>query len=117
MVELTYGCNLRCVHCYNPTHQAKGELATKQIIAIMDQLAGQGCVDIAFTGGEIFTRRDCFEIVASAKAKGFLITLFTNATMITPDTADRLQALGLKMVEISIYGATQETYERVTRIP
>lgn len=117
MIELTYGCNLRCVHCYNPTHQARGELTTEQIIALMDQLAGQGCVDIAFTGGEIFTRRDCFEILASAKAKGFLITLFTNATMITPDTADRLQALSLQMVEVSIYGATQETYERVTRIP
>jgi radical SAM protein with 4Fe4S-binding SPASM domain len=117
MIELTYGCNLRCVHCYNPTHEARGELATEQVYAILDQLAEQGCLQIAFTGGEIFTRRDCFEILASAKAKGFLITLFTNATMITPDTADRLQALGLKMVEISIYGATRETYERVTRIP
>ncbi len=117
MVELTYGCNLRCVHCYNPTHQAKGELETDAFFRLVDQLAEAGCVQIGFTGGEALTRRTWFEIVGYAKAKGFAVTLLTNGTLITPQTADRIQALGPKRVEISIYGATQETYERVTRIP
>src|SRR5438876_11337824 len=84
MIELSYGCNLRCVHCYNPTHQAKGELATRQITAILDQLAEVGCFHVGFTGGEIFTRGDVFEIFAHAKAKGFAVTILTNATLITP---------------------------------
>ena len=117
MIELTYGCNLRCVHCYNPTHQAKDELATAQITALIDQLAEAGCLRLEFTGGEIFTRRDLFEILAYAKGKGFTVTLLTNATLITPERAGRIQALHPHRVEISIYGATQETYERVTRIP
>ena len=117
MIELTYGCNLRCVHCYNPTHTAKEELAANQIQRILDQLAEQGCLSLAFTGGEIFTRKDAFEIFDYAKAKGFAVTLLTNATLISPERADRIQALGPHQVEISIYGATQETYERVTRIP
>jgi radical SAM protein with 4Fe4S-binding SPASM domain len=117
MIELTYGCNLRCVHCYNPTHQAKDELVTTQIKALIDQLAEAGCLEVAFTGGEIFTRRDLFEILAYAQAKGFAITLLTHATLITPERADRIQAIRPHRVEISIYGATQETYERVTRIP
>jgi radical SAM protein with 4Fe4S-binding SPASM domain len=116
-IELTYGCNLRCVHCYNPTHQAKDELSTVQITAVIDQLAAAGCLEVAFTGGELFTRRDVFEIFSYAKAKGFLITLLTNATLITPERADRIQALHPHCVEISIYGGTQETYERVTRMP
>ena len=117
MIELTYGCNLRCVHCYNPTHQAKDELATAQIKALIDQLAAAGCFHLAFTGGEIFTRRDLFEILAYAKDKRFSVTLLTNATLITPERADRIQALRPHRVEISIYGATLETYQRVTRIP
>lgn len=117
MIELTYGCNLRCVHCYNPTHQAKDELATAQIKALIDQLIEAGCLDLAFTGGEIFTRRDLFEILVYAKNKGLAITLLTNATRITPERADRIQALHPHCVEISIYGATQATYESVTRIP
>jgi radical SAM protein with 4Fe4S-binding SPASM domain len=117
MIELTYGCNLRCVHCYNPTHTAKEELATAQIKALIDQLAEAGCLELAFTGGEIFTRKDAFELFDYAKAKGFAITLLTNATLITPERADRIQAIRPHQVEISIYGATQETYESVTRIP
>ena len=117
MIELTYGCNLRCVHCFNPTHQAKGELATRQITAILDQLAEVGCFQVGFTGGEIFTRRDVFEILAYAKTKGFAVTVLTNATLITPERADRLKAIRPHSIEISIYGATRETYERVTRIP
>jgi len=117
MIELTYGCNLRCVHCYNPTHQAKDELATAQLKALIDQLVEAGCLKLAFTGGEIFTRRDLSEILTYAKGKGFAITLLTNATLITSERADLIQALRLYLVEISIYGATQKTYERVTRVP
>ena len=117
MIELTYGCNLRCVHCYNPTHKATGEQATEEIYRIIDQLAEQGTFSLAFTGGEIFTRRDCFEVFAYAKAKGFSIALLTNATLITPEKADRIEALKPTSVEISIYGATRQTYERVTRVP
>jgi radical SAM protein with 4Fe4S-binding SPASM domain len=117
MIELTYGCNLRCVHCYNPTHQARDELTTAQITAVIDQLVDAGCLALAFTGGEIFTRRDLFEIAAYAKHKGFAITLLTNATLITPERAERVQALHPHCVETSIYGATRDTYERVTRVP
>ena len=117
MVELTYGCNLRCVHCYNPTHTAKGELTTEEVKGLIDQLAAEGCLHIGITGGEIFTRRDLLEIVEYAKTKGFSVALLTNATLITPERADRIQALRPNRVEVSIYGATQATYEAVTRVP
>jgi len=117
MMELTYGCNMRCVHCYNPTHKAKGELSTQEFYRIIDQLAQEECFLITFTGGELFTRRDAFEIFTYAKKKGLAIILFSNATLITPERADRIQALQPLRVETSIYGATPETYERVTGIP
>ena len=117
MIELTYGCNLACVHCFNPTHRARGELATKEIYRILDQLAEAGCLKIGFTGGELLTRRDVFEIFRYAEAKGFTISILTNATLVTPERADQIQALRSCRVEISIYGATAETYDRVTRVP
>lgn len=116
-IELTYGCNLRCVHCYNPTHTAKGELTTDQVCGIIDHLAEEECFQVAFTGGELLTRKDCFEVFDHAKEKGLSIVLLTNATMLTPEKADRIQALKPRSVDISIYGATAETYESVTRIP
>ncbi len=116
-IELTYGCNMRCVHCYNPTHKATGELSTQEFYRIIDQLAQHGCFVISFTGGELFTRRDTFEILTYAKKKGIAIILLTNATLITPERADQIQVLQPWSVDISIYGATAETYERVTGIP
>ena len=117
MIELTYGCNLRCVHCFNPTHLARNELAATQIKAIVDDLASLGCLSLGFTGGELLTRKDAFEIVEHAKRNGFAITLLTNATLMTPQRADRIQLLAPDVVEVSIYGASRQTYERVTRVP
>jgi len=116
--ELTYRCNLRCVHCYNPTHRVlPQELTTEEIHAILGQLADLGVVHLHFSGGEPLARPDAFEIFSHAKRLGFVLHLISNATFITPDVADSLGRLEFESINISLYGATQAAYERVTRIP
>jgi len=117
MVELTYGCNLRCVHCYNPTHQARNELSMEQVCRILDQLAAQGCLWVGLTGGELFTRRDALPIMRYAKSLGMIISIMTNATLVTPDIADQIQTLEPFQLDISVYGATAATYDHVTQVP
>src|SRR5271169_6479398 len=71
--ELTYRCNLKCRHCYvapSAVNERGKELDTKQVFTILDQLAGAGCLNIGFTGGEPFLREDIFEILGYAKNKG-----------------------------------------------
>ncbi len=117
-MELTYGCNLRCVHCYNPTHIAKKEeMKTEKIISIFKELREEGSLSLILTGGEMFTRKDFFELLTSAKEEGFAVTLKTNGTFIREEIADRLRSLLPLRIELSLYGATQETYEKVTRVP
>jgi len=109
---------LNCVHCFNPTHKATpDELSTDEIKRTLDQLAEAGTLLIGLTGGEALTRPDLSELLAYAKDKGMLVTLLTNATLVTPEKADRLKALELYRVDVSLYGATAETYEAVTRVP
>ncbi len=116
--ELTYGCNLRCVHCYNPTHRAlPQELTKEEIFSILAQLAALGVLHLHFSGGEPCVRPDAFEIFRQAKRLGFVLHLLSNATRIRPTTAAELQALGFESINLSIYGATKATYERVTQIP
>ena len=62
-------------------------------------------------------RRDFMDIYSYAKEKGFVIVVFTNGTLITPEIADRLHCWRPKTVEITMYGATRETYERVSGVP
>lgn len=121
-IDLTYRCNNRCVHCYCNLPQKdeeakKQELTTGEIKNVFDDLASLGTLWLLMTGGEPLLREDFAEIYLHAKKKGFIITLFTNGTLIDDRTIDLLVGYPPFMVEISLYGATKETYEKVSRIP
>jgi radical SAM protein with 4Fe4S-binding SPASM domain len=121
-LELTQRCNNRCVHCYNNLaagdHQALAEeLSTDEHCRIIDEMTDCGCLWLLLTGGEIFLRKDFFDIYAYAKQKGLLITLFTNGNLITPDIADALAQLPPFSIEITLYGSTKQTYESITGVP
>ena len=79
-------------------------------------MAEAGCLWLLYTGGETFLRPDFLDIYTYAKKKGFLITLFTNGTLITPEIADYLAEWRPFSIEVTIYGRTRETYERVTGV-
>lgn len=116
--ELTYGCNLRCVHCYNPTHRAlPHELTTLEICSLLDQIADLGVFTVTFTGGEPSVRPDVGDILQHAHRQGLLIHLMTNATRITTSFTDLLQEVHVSQINVSIYGATEPVYERMTAVP
>jgi len=121
-LELTHRCNNSCIHCYisqpsGDSPEKQNELKYADITRILDETADMGCLWLLLTGGEPLLRKDFKDIYLYAKHKGFLITLFTNGTLITPYLADLLKELPPISVEISIYGATKATYEAVTRAP
>ena len=121
-IEVTRRCPLECQHCYNNLDMAdmearNRELSKEEHFQLLDDLSGMGVLWLLFTGGEIFARKDFLEIYTHAKKKGFLITLFTNGTVITEKIADYLQEWPPFAIEITLYGRTQETYEALTAIP
>jgi len=119
--EVTMRCNLRCEHCYLPVAQRLGsrdsELTLPEIERILSEIADAGCLWLLLTGGEPFLRRDFPKIYDYAKHKGLIISIFTNGTLLTEQIADHLAEWRPFGIEISLYGATQATYERVTGIP
>ncbi len=116
--ELTYGCNLRCLHCYNPTHRVlPHELTTSEVCSILDQIADFGILNVTFTGGEPSIRPDIVQILRHARSQGLVVQFLTNATRMTPSFATVLREVGVSQVNVSIYGATESTYERMTAIP
>jgi len=93
------------------------ELSKEEHFRILDELVEIGCFWLLYTGGEIFARKDFLEIYTYAKKKGFLITLFTNGTIINEQIADYLAEWPPFSIEITLYGRTRETYEALTAIP
>ncbi len=121
-IEVTRRCPLDCLHCYNSLpmsdHAARAaELTFEEHCRLLDELVEAGCLWLLYTGGEIFARKDFLEIYTEAKKRGFLITLFTNGTMINERIADYLAEYRPFAIEITLYGATRETYEALTQIP
>ncbi len=121
-IELTLRCPLTCAHCYNnlpmgDREARSGELSYEEHCRILDDITEAGCFWLLYTGGEIFARKDFLDIYTYAKQKGLLITLFTNGTLITPEIADYLVEWRPFSIEITLYGRTRETYEKLTGIP
>jgi radical SAM protein with 4Fe4S-binding SPASM domain len=99
------------------TEARKQELTFDEHVRLLDELVEMGCLWILYTGGEVFARKDFLDIYTEAKKRGFLITLFTNGTLITPKIADFLMEYRPFAIEITLYGATKRTYEALTQIP
>lgn len=120
-IELTMRCNLRCQHCYLPpnqrTQKKADELSLSEFQRIFSELADAGCLWMMLTGGEPLLRPDFLNLYDMAKQKGFIVSLFTNGTLLNESIIDHLAEWRPFSIEISLYGATEKTYENITGVP
>src|SRR5277367_3559923 len=115
-LDLTYRCNERCVHCYLD-HDDHGELTTSECLGVLEEIARAGTLFLTFSGGEIFLRRDLFDILAAARRLHFDISLKTNALLITRERAAKLRELGVRKVQISVYSDDPAVHDAITKVP
>lgn len=120
--ELTSRCNLRCKMCYicnqdDSKSLISKELSAKQWIEMGRQASDAGVLYLLLTGGEIFIRKDFFEIYEALTQMGFLISIYTNASLINDDIVQRLAKIPPYKISITVYGASPDTYGKVTGHP
>jgi len=115
-LDLTYRCNEKCVHCYLD-HNDHGEMTTAEIKHLLDQMADAGVFVLTLSGGEIFLRRDFFEILEHARRLMFCVKLKTNAVLIREREAARLRDLDVESIQVSIYSHRPEVHDAITLIP
>lgn len=115
--ELTHRCNLRCQYCYIVNDTEKKEFTCKQFCRILDEVYREGCLWLCLTGGEPLLREDFLDIYSYAYKKGFIITIFTNATLLNKELAEYLGKFPPFYLEVTLNGVTQKTYELITQTP
>ena len=120
-IDLTHRCNLKCVHCYvGPQQTTDGcsgrEMDTGMIMSVVDQMTDAGCLNLLVSGGEPLLRPDFAAIYRHIKSKGMLVTVFTNATLITEELAALFAGLPPQAIEISLYGASEATCAQITGV-
>lgn len=109
-------CNLTCKHCYSISADKDfpGELSTKEVFAVMDDLKAFKVPVLILSGGEPLLRSDIYEISTRAKEMGFYVGLSTNGTLIDETNIERIASVGYDYLGISIDGL-RETHDRFRR--
>ncbi|MEC4613013.1 mycofactocin radical SAM maturase [Tsukamurella tyrosinosolvens] len=112
--ELTYACNLACVHCLSSSGKRDPrELSTEQCKAIIDELQRMQVFYVNIGGGEPTVRPDFWELVDYATAHQVGVKFSTNGLRIDEKVAQRLAASDYVDVQISLDGATAEVNDAV----
>ncbi len=110
---VVHACNLKCTHCYDVVPYHRSDLDTRRAHLVIDRLSSVGVDFVAFSGGELFIRKDLFALMSHCKELGMRFSARSNGTLIVQAAATRLRNLGISVVGISFDGATRETHDAV----
>jgi mycofactocin biosynthetic radical S-adenosylmethionine protein MftC len=112
--ELTYACNLACVHCLSSSGKRDpNELTTQQCEAVIDELQRMKVFYVNIGGGEPTVRPDFWHLLDYAVAHQVGVKFSTNGIMIDKEKAARIAATDYVDVQISLDGATAEVNDAV----
>ena len=125
MLELTYRCSEKCIHCYNEgatrndneisTRGNRKELTLDDYKRIIDELYDLGLVKVCLTGGDPFSKSFAWELIEYLYNKGVAFDVFTNGQAIVNDV-ERLANYYPRLVGVSIYSGIDEVHDYITRI-
>ena len=110
VISPTMRCNLRCPDCYAGEYEQEEGLPLALIDRILTECKELGMYFNTMSGGEVFTRKDIFDIWE--KHNDMYFQIYTNGTAITEKVADRLAALGNVAPMLSLEGFEEETDAR-----
>jgi len=112
--ELTYACNLACVHCLSSSgRRDPRELSPEEARAVVDELHDMQVFYVNIGGGEPMIRPDFFDLIGYAVDRGVGVKFSTNGTMLTPERARRLAGMDYVDVQISLDGTDADVNDAV----
>lgn len=109
-IELCTTCNWRCRHCYLPQHDDQG-LPTERLRQLFKELRSLGVYELVLTGGEIFTRSDCFLLIEAARRMGFSVSLLSNASLLTEEAIRELARLHIASFDCTIFSMDSSVHD------
>lgn len=110
--NVTQACNLRCPHCYlDAAKRAARELSAEEGLSLIDELAALGTELLILTGGEPLLRRDLLTLARHAAARGLMVVVGTNGTLLDAHAARALKESGVRGVGISVDSLSPEKHD------
>jgi len=118
--EITRRCNLKCVHCRSSSGlEAKGhpDFSLAEAKRVLDDIAAYSKPVMVLSGGEPLLRPDVFEIANYGTSLGLRMCLATNGTLVTQEICDRIKDAGIRMVSLSLDGASAQVHDNFRNQP
>ena len=118
--EITRRCNLKCVHCRSSSElevKEHPDFSLKEAYRILDDIASFASPVVVLSGGEPLLRDDVFDIAQYGTDKGFRMCLATNGTLVNQEVCNSIKETGIKMVSLSLDGATAEVHDNFRQQP
>ncbi|HXH76818.1 MAG TPA: radical SAM protein [Bacteriovoracaceae bacterium] len=119
--EITQNCNYKCSHCYNfdrttdATNVPKANtLRPDEILRIIDEVAQVGALYLNFTGGESLLHPHLDDFIRRARTHHMEARLKTNGSLLTKERCEKLDRAGLAGMDVSLYGFSEYSYEKLT---
>ena len=115
--EITYKCNLKCIHCYNASPRSVNELRDEELLNIADQIARMRVFSVCLSGGEPFLRWKAYiELARYLAEHGVPVATITNGWYVTEKRAKEL-AKYIAEAQISIDGSVPDVHDKVRGVP
>ncbi len=117
-IEVTYHCGLNCIHCSSDAHPSNSiEMARDDCLRILTEAADIGVKEVAFSGGEPFAWTGIIDAVEKAVGNHMKVTIYTTGNVVDfKYKSKRIHELGASRLIFSIFGGTDSTHEKVTRV-
>jgi MoaA/NifB/PqqE/SkfB family radical SAM enzyme len=114
--QVTNECNLACLHCIEESGPGKAfadELDSRQVFEFLEQVVDLEIPYLSFSGGEPMVHPLFFEMAEYVCRHDAQLKIETNAHYLTPENCHRLKEIGVKAVQVSLDGASRETFNRM----
>lgn len=112
--EVTKKCNMHCRHCYNESGMDtdnQNQLTLEEVKSLIDEAHELGVWQFDLTGGELFLRKDIYQILEYLDQRAMAVNLFTNLTLLNREKIEQLKNYNIKRIVTSLDGFTDELHD------
>lgn len=115
-IDLTDGCNEKCVHCYLPKGRAHF-IDKKIVFNVLKEFRDAQGLTVYVSGGECMLHRDFAEILRYAKSLDLNIIVMSNLTLCDESVVAVLKETAPQFVNVSLYAVTESIHDAITQVP